>query len=120
MINDRCKAGRSVKSDCISGFIVSLQDTLGAVAVRVVRLHVEEELVREVRVGRNPGAESQRREHSVGVVVLDNLAHGLDGQGVGVVAAARGSVVKRRGVAHLAVGSSEVNSDGELEIFLFN
>ncbi len=118
MINDRRKASRAVKSDGISGLIVSLQDALGSVAVWVVRLHVQEELVGEVRIGRNPGAESQRRKHSVCVVMLDDLAHGLDGQGVGVVATAWSSVVKRWWVGYLAVGSSEVNSDGELEVFI--
>jgi len=86
VIDDGSEAGRSVESDRAPGLVVSLQDALGSIAEWVVGLHVEEELVRQVRVRGNARAEAERGKLPVGVVQLDHLAHGLDGQRVGVVA----------------------------------
>ena len=86
MIDDGSEASRTVESDCAPRLVVRLQDALRAAAERAVGLHVEEELVRQVRVRRDARAEAESRKLPVGVVQLDHLANGLDGQRVGVVA----------------------------------
>ena len=113
MVDDWGKAGWPVEGDRVPSLVVSIQDALSSGTQGTVRLHVEEELVGQVRVGRDPGSEAESRELLVGVVVLDDLADGLDGQGVGVVAAGV-AVVERARVGDFAVGGREVDADGEL------
>lgn len=113
MVDDRGKAGWSVEGDRAPGLVIGIQDALSSGTEGTVGLHVEEELVGQVRVGRHPSSEPESRELLVRVVVLDHFSDGLDGQRVGVVAAGV-AVVQRARVGDLAVGGGEVNADGEL------
>ena len=115
VIDDGGEAGGAVQGDRVPGLVVGVQNALSSTAQGAVCLHVEEELVRQVRVGWDPSAEPECREQLVRVVVLDDLTDGLDGHGVGVVTTGT-AVVEGSGVGDLTVGGREVDADGELKL----
>ncbi len=84
-----------------------------ALAVRVGVVAVDEEAVRDEAARGEAGAEAQDGEELVAVVVLDDLADGLDGLLVLVGdAAAAAHEVEGARVVGGAVGLGEVDGDG--------
>jgi len=59
---------------------VSFQNSGDPFAVRVGLMAVDEELMGDPAVRRDPGAEAENREELVAVVLLQDLADGLDGE----------------------------------------
>lgn len=73
------------------------------------------EFERNVVSRRNFGAEAQRREQLVGVVVLADFADRLQRDHV-LVRLIRMNVMKRRRVQRISVRRREIHGDGEMDL----
>lgn len=82
--------------------------TLNSCAVRAAGVHVDEELVTDSAVGREPSTEAEYGEHLVTVVVLDDGADGCDRLLVAVWR--RPDVVQRVWLRRVPVGSWSGNA----------
>lgn len=68
---------------------------------------------RQIAARRNFGAESQRREHFVGVIIFANFTDGLQGDHV-LIGLIRMNVMQRRRIHWISIGSRKINSDSEI------
>lgn len=71
--------------------------------------------MRDNAVGRQAGPEPQRGKHLVGVVVLDDLPHSLDGERVGVRIPGV-HVVQRARAAGVSIGRREVHRHRKVQL----
>ena len=78
MIDHRREVGRSVKLNGVQRMLISAHDAVDAGAVRVRRVEVEEELVRDAAVRRKTSAEAESWEELVRIVIGDDLAYSAD------------------------------------------
>merc|ERR1719234_1577386 len=76
----------------------------------------EKEFMGDLTAGGNPGTKTQSGKHLVGIVVLHNLTHGLDGSHILVGTPAWVLVVQTLRALWVPVGSGEVNCYCEVHL----
>jgi hypothetical protein len=95
--------------------VIGIQDPLNPLTERVLRIPIEKELVRDDGAGWDPSSKAHGRKQLVTVVVLNDLTHSLDCEGVLVV---HGwvPVVEALGIVRISVRGRKVNGNCEMEL----
>ena len=77
---DRSEVRGTIQVDLADRVLIGVQDTFNPITLRVKDVAIESEaMVRRLVVGRNRGAETKGGNLLIAVVVLEDVADGLDG-----------------------------------------
>ena len=116
VVDHRREVGRSIQLDSVEGVVIGSYDSINASTEGLAGVKSQEELVRHLKPGRDPGSETKRGEHFVRVVVLDDITHCPDRCHILVGSPAWVFVMEGARVGRIPVGAGEVDGDGEVDL----